>query len=200
MTRPLTACLALATSLIALNVQADEAIRVRGTILSLEGNVLMVRAREGRDVRIELAPNAGFAYVRNVPIESVKPGTPLGTAAMKGRDGKLVALELHLFPVDQPIPAEGHRPWDLEPGSTMTNARVSALSQATGGREITLSYPGGAQQVVVPANIPVVETVPADRSVARPGEYVVVNAMLADDGRISAPRVLVSRDGVRPPQ
>jgi hypothetical protein len=203
MKRLLTTCaasLALAGLLAPHAPLAQEAIRVRGTIVSLEGSVLMVKSRDGSDVRVDLTPDVGFAYVRTVKLDEVKPGTPLGTAAITGPGGKLIARELHLFPADKPIPAEGHRPWDLEPGSTMTNARVSAMTQATGNRELTLSYPGGQQQIIVPPDIPVVETVAADRSLMKTGEYVLVNATRAEDGRISAARVLVSRDGVRPPQ
>ncbi len=203
MKRLLTACaasLALVGTLMPQASTAQEAVRVRGTILSLDGSVLMVKSREGKDVRVDLTPDVGFAYVRTVKLDDVKPGTPLGTAAVMGPGGKLIARELHLFPADKPIPAEGHRPWDLEPGSTMTNARVSAITQATGSRELTLSYPEGQQQVIVPANIPVVETVATDRSLMKIGEYILVNGTRAADGRISAARVLISRDGVRPPQ
>ena len=179
---------------------AQEPVRVRGQIISLNGDVLNVKSREGADVAVTLTADAGIAYVRRVRIEDVKAGTPLGTAAVKGPDGKLIARELHIFPADRPIPAEGFRPWDLEPGSTMTNARVSAIGAASGNLEITLSYKDGQQQIIVPPNIPVVDTVDSDRSALKSGEYVLINGMRAADGKISAPRVLVSRDGVRPPQ
>src|SRR5450631_291944 len=118
--------------------------RVRGTITSLDGNVLSVKSREGQDLKIELAPNATFAYMKKMDLADIKPGTPLGTSAVKGKDGKLVARELHLFNPDKPIPNEGHRPWDLEPNSTMTNGSVTTLANAkvetTNGRVITVKY------------------------------------------------------------
>lgn len=117
---------------------------------------------------------------------------------MKGPDGKLIARELHLFSPERGVPNEGHRPWDLEPGSTMTNAMVTAVTQPTGGREITLTYKDGKQQVIVPEGIPVVTAVESDRSLLKPGEYVVVAATRGADGRITASRVQVSKDGVKP--
>src|SRR5256714_5216670 len=60
----------------------------------------------------------------------------------------------------RPIPNEGHRPWDLEPGSTMTNAMVTAMVQSNNGHELTLKYKDGAQQVIVPNDIPIVMAEP----------------------------------------
>ena len=178
---------------------AQTAVRVRGTITAFEGNVLSVKSREGQDLKIELAANTTFAYVKALKLEDVKPGTPLGTSAVKGPDGKLIARELHLFSPERGVPDEGHRPWDLEPGSTMTNAMVTAVAQAIGGRELTLTYKDGKQRVIVPEGIPVVTAVESDRSLLKPGEYVVVAATLGADGKITATRVQVSKDGVKPP-
>ena len=44
----------------------------------------------------------------------------------------------------------GHRPLDGRDDQTMTNATVGAMVQAANGRELTLTYDGGAQKVVVP--------------------------------------------------
>src|SRR5450432_1902916 len=178
--------------------------RVRGTITSLDGNVLSVKSGEGKDLKIELAPNATFAYMKKVDLADIKPGTPLGTTAVKDKDGKLVARELHLFNPDKPIPNEGHRPWDLEPNSTMTNGSVTTLANAkvetTNGRVITVKYKDGEQQVLVPAGIAIVMAVDGDRSLVVPGAYAFIAVNAAADGKLTAMRVQVSKDGVKPPQ
>jgi hypothetical protein len=174
--------------------------RVRGTITAIDGNVLSVKSREGRDLKIELAPNATFAYMKKLSLADVKPGTALGTSALTGPDGKIVALELHLFPAGRPVPNEGHRPWDLEPNSTMTNGMVTAMVEAGNGRELTLSYKDGAQRVVVPANIPIVASQDGDRSLLAVGEYALFAIAPATDGKLTATRVQITKDGVRPPQ
>lgn len=193
------AVLSAALTMLSVAALAQNAIRVRGTISAYEGNVLSVKSREGQDLKIELAAKTTFAYVKALKLEDVKPGTLLGTSAVKGPDGRLIARELHLFSPERGVPNEGHRPWDLEPGSTMTNATVTAVVQATGDREITLTYKDGKQQVIVPEGIPVVTAVESDRSLLKSGEYVVVAATLGADGRITATRVQVSKDGVKPP-
>jgi hypothetical protein len=178
--------------------------RVRGTVTSLDGNVLSVKSREGQDLKIELAPNATFAYMKKVDLADIKPGPPLGTTAVKDKDGKLVARELHLFNPDKPIPNEGHRAWDTEPNSTMTNGSVthmaSAKVAATNGRELTLKYKDGEQHVLVPAGIPIVMAVEGDRSLVKPGETAFIAVNAGADGKLTAMRVQVSKDGVKPPQ
>src|SRR5260370_11575339 len=62
----------------------------------------------------------------------IKPGMFVGTTAMPQADGSLRAVEVHIFPEAMRGTGEGHRPWDLEPQSTMTNANVEAA--VAGGR------------------------------------------------------------------
>jgi len=189
---------ALAIASVAADAQTPG--RVRGTITAIDGNTLSVKSREGQDLKIELAPNATFAYMKALKLSDIAPGTPLGTSAVKGPDGKIVARELHLFAKDRPIPNEGHRPWDLEPGSTMTNAMVTAMVQARNGHELTLKYKDGAQQVIVPDNIPIVMAVDGDRSLLVAGQYAVIAISTDAGGKMTATRVQITKDGVKPPQ
>jgi hypothetical protein len=179
---------------------AQTPARVRGTITAIDGNLLSVKSREGKELKIEIAPDATFSYMKKLSLADVKPGTPLGTSAVARADGKIVALELHLFPSGRPVPGEGHRPWDLEPNSTMTNGMVTAMVEAGNGRELTLSYKDGTQRVVVPANIPIVTSQAGDRSLLVVGEYAFIAVTAAADGKMTAQRLQVGKDGVRPPQ
>jgi hypothetical protein len=195
-------CAVIAACVVASAVaQSPGPTRVRGTITALEGNVLSVRSREGQDMKMEIAPNATYAYMKRMELADIKPGTPLGTTAVE-MDGKLVARELHLFAPGRPIPNEGHRPWDLEPNATMTNAAVSAMTQveASQGNELTLKYAGGEKKVLVPAGIPIVMAVETDRSVVVPGQYAYIAVTPGADGKLTATRLQVTKDGVRPPQ
>jgi hypothetical protein len=191
-------CAALAVAATAADAQSN--MRIRGTINSLDGNTLNVKTREGRDMKVEIDPKATFAYPKVVKLTDIKPGTPLGTSAVPGPGGKLIARELHVFPADRPVPNEGHRPWDLEPNSSMTNGSVSNVATVGNGRELTLKYKDGSQTVVVPENVPVVTAVEADRSILKTGEYALIQAGMNNDGKVVGTRFQVSKDGVRPPQ
>ena len=173
--------------------EAQTQIRVRGTISAIDGNLLSVKSREGKDLKLELAQDCAFSYMKKLSLADVKPGTALGTSALSGPGGKIVALELHLFPAGRPVPNEGHRPWDLQPNSTMTNGMVSAMAEAGNGRELTLSYKDGTQTVVVPADVPIVTAQAGDRSLLVVGEYAFIAASVAADGKMTATRVQVSK-------
>jgi hypothetical protein len=108
----------------------------------------------------------------------------------------MTALEVHAIP---PQAKPGHFPWDLQPGSTMTNANLDGIAQASAGNEITLNYQGGSQKVLVPPGTPIVAFDPGSRADLKPGEYIWTNARQEGDGKIVAERLNVSKDGVRPP-
>ena len=171
--------------------------RVRGTITALDGDVLSVKTREGKDLKLKLGEKAVVVAAKAMKLEDLKPGDYVGTTTQKRADGALVAVEVHtLAPTTKP----GHTPWDLEPGSMMTNANVATVGQSAGARELKLEYPGGSQTIVVPPGTPVVTNVPADRSALKPGEYIFTVAQVSPDGTMLVQRVTVSRDGVKPPQ
>jgi hypothetical protein len=195
MNRLQTALLCVALAL-ATAADAQTAMRVRGTITGFDGGVLAVKSREGQDLRLQLVENATVAVAKAAKFEDIKPGDYVGSAAVKRPDGTLVALEVHYLPPNVPA---GHTPWDLEPGSTMTNANVEAAVASAGNRELTLRYKDGAQKILVPEGVPIVRAVPGSRSDLAVGEYVFVAAQAFPDGKMTALRIQVSKDGVKPP-
>ena len=176
---------------------AQQNVRLRGTITAIDGNMLSLKSRDGKDLTVHLTDNLSVTVSKSVAITDIKPGDYVGSAAMKRADGTLVALEVHYLP---PAVPQGHTPWDLQPGSTMTNANVAAMVQATGGRELTLSYKDGSQKILVPDGVPIVRAVPGSRADLKPGETIFAVAPVAPDGKISAARIQVSKDGIKPPQ
>jgi len=178
---------------------AQAPVRIRGQITGLDGNVLSVKSRDGKDLKINLADNFAVAAAKKITLADIKPGDFVGPASKKLPDGSLEAISLQLFPAAlRGVVSEGHGPWDLEPGSMMTNATVANMVQMKTGRELTLEYKGGSQKVLVPEGVPVFTTVPGDRSLLVPGAYIFTTARPGPDGTLSAARVTVSKDGVRP--
>ena len=188
------ACALLLASAVA---SAQTPMRIRGTITSFEGDVLSVKTRDGKDLKINLAPNFAVAAAKAVTLADFKPGSYVGSTAKKNAAGQLVASEVHRLPPTAPA---GHTPWDTSPGDTMTNANVASVAKAANGNELTLEYKDGSQKILVPDGTPIVDFVPGDRSLLVPGATVFVGAQVAADGKITAPRVAVSKDGVKPPQ
>ena len=183
---------------VAAAVSAQTPQRIRGTITAFEGNVLSVKSRDGKDLKIELTEKATVATVKAIKLTELKSGDYVGATTKKRADGALIALEVHVLP--QGV-GEGHREWDLEPETMMTNANIASMVQSAGGQDLVLEYKGGSQKILVPAGTPVVTTVPADRSALKPGEYVFLGASAGADGKLTmAGRIQVSKDGVKPPQ
>ena len=88
--------------------------------------------------------------------------------AVPQADGSQKAVEVHIFPEAMRGTGEGHRPWDLQPGSTMTNASVEKIEQVAvekvQGQMLTLKYKDGEQKIFVPPGTPIVRNVAGDRS------------------------------------
>jgi hypothetical protein len=189
--------LALSLALVPLAADAQTNVRVRGTVIGLEGDTLLVKSRDGKDLRLKLADNFTVAGAKAITLADLKSGDYVGVTTTRDNDGKLVAREVHT--IARTVP-EGHGPWDLEPGSSMTNANIAKTVKATKGHELTLEYKGGSQTVLVPDGVPIVTTVPADRSLLVPGAYVFIAAQAAADGALTALRIQASKDGVKPPQ
>ncbi len=193
--------LALATCLCAVAAIAQNApaTRIRGKIVALEGRTLTIDTREGPKVDVLLNDPLMVSTVRNVDLADIKPGSYVGIATRSAAHGELQALEVLVFPEAMRGAGEGHYPWDLEPGSMMTNGTVTGAVQGTSGRELSLSFKGGGNTIVVPPGAPIVTFAPAERSDLKPGAPMFCIATRNAEGRLAASRVTVGKDGVAPP-
>jgi hypothetical protein len=201
--RRLLHCAGLAAGLVllaafTLGAQAQPVQRVRGTVQSFDGSTLVVTDRGGQTVRLSYPENASVSEVVPIDRAALKQGAYIGTAALKDADGSLRALEVVVFPEAARGTAEGHGPWDLQPGSTMTNATIAQVVTTSNGDRLELRYKDGEQAVVVPQGVPIVTFRPADRTLLVPGAKVVIFAREGPNG-LSAARILAGRDGFQPP-
>jgi len=183
----------------AASVSAQQPIRIRGTIQGLEGNMLLVKTRDGKDMKIGLPENLVVVAAKKLTLDDIKPGDFVGPASRVKPDGSLEAISLQVFPANlRGVVPEGHTAWDLEPGSMMTNGNVAAAVGVAGAKEITIEYKGGSQKLKVPDDVPIFTTVPGERSLLVPGAYIVTTARAGTDGVLFTQRIAVSKDGVRP--
>jgi hypothetical protein len=180
--------------------QQPPPVRIRGTIEAVDGSLLTVKSREGTDMKVRVTDNVAVFGVAKIAMSEIKAGSYIGVSAMPEPDGTQKALAVHIFPENQRGVAEGFRPWDLRPGSTMTNATVAERVAGTEGDKILVKYKDGEKNVVVPPNTPIVTFVVGDKSELKPGAKIIIfGAVQKADGTLEANRVNVGRDGIMPP-
>jgi hypothetical protein len=194
------ACLTVLFSAAMVAAQSPATVRVRGTIESIDGKSMNVKGRDGNAINVKLTDDAKVLTVDRKSIADVKQGVFVGITAMPQPDGTQKAVEIHIFPEALRGSGEGHRPWDLMPNSTMTNANVETEVVTDDGKELVLKYKDGEKKFIVPANVEVVMFAPATVSDLKPGEKIVVAAAKKlDDGSVEAGRLVVGHNGVNPP-
>ncbi|HEX6137559.1 MAG TPA: hypothetical protein VF059_07860 [Casimicrobiaceae bacterium] len=200
MLMPIVRLLAFALAgLLCAQAFAQEPRRIRGDVVALDGLKLQVLERSGERLAIDLDGNYGVTAVVRIDIAAIKQGSYVGTATMPQPGGTLRSLEVVVFPESGRGSGEGHYPWDLRPGSMMTNATVAQIAEVGKDRRMTLKYKDGEKVVTVPADAPIVTLEPGDRALVKPGAHVLFSATPRPDGTLTAARLLVGKDGLVPP-
>jgi hypothetical protein len=185
----LVAALAGALALAGGVAEAQKPTRVRGTVSAFDGTVLSVKTRDGKGVDIQVDDKTVIVYTQPMGIGDIKPGDFLGVTSVKGENDSLTAFEVRRFP--KPL-NPGHRRFDGRDDQTMTNATVSAMVQSAKGRELTLTYKGGSQKIVVPEGAAISMLVPGKRSQLVGGARVNLTARPDEAKRLTAVRIQVS--------
>lgn len=179
--------------------QADQRIRVRGTIISLNGQTLTVKTREGETANVMLAEGWTVSGVARASMTDIKPGDFVGIASLPREGGGDGALEVLIFPPAMKGTNEGSFGWDLKPNSTMTNATVAQAVKESDEHTVTLAYQGNEKKIVIPEGTPIVTFAPATPADLKPDAVVFIIAEKGAGGTITARRVVVGTNGVVPP-
>ena len=158
-----------------------------------------VKTRDGAEKTLRLAADAKVARVAAASLADVKPGVYVGVAAAPGDDGTLKALEVHIFPESMRGVGDGHRPFDLAPGSTMTNGDVNARVERVDGPQIVVAYKGGEQTIVIDKSTPIVAIEPGGLGDLMAGAAIVARGSVGEGGAYEARSVVVGVNGVTPP-
>jgi hypothetical protein len=198
--RPLVAvAMVAASSFSAIAQQPPSPTRVRGTIESVDGDVLSVKSRSDEDVKLRMTADMRVVGIIKISLSDIKLGSFVGTTTVPGPDGRQNAVEVHVFPEDMRGTGEGSRPYDLRPNSTMTNATVAETVASNDGQTLMIKYKDGEKKVVVAPDTPVVTYAPADKTELKPGARIIAFVKQLPDGSFETNRISVGRDGLTPP-
>jgi hypothetical protein len=177
----------------------EKTVRVRGTITAVDGQVLTIKTREGSDVKATLNDKTMIVAIVKASFADIKQGSFVGVTGMPQADGSQKCKEIHIFPEAMRGTGEGHRPWDLEPKSTMTNATVNELVTAKDDNTLTLKYKDGEKKIAVGPDCPIVTYVPGDKSELKAGAKIFIAAATQEaDGTLAVPRINVGRNAAPP--
>jgi hypothetical protein len=191
--------LLLATS--ASYAQQPPTVRIRGQIDKVEGDVIDIKARNGDMLKVKLVDPARVMGFVKASMDDIKVGKFIGVTAMPQADGTQKAIAVHIFlDAQKGVVPDRHSPWDLQPGSTMTNAIVDTTVAGVDGQTIMVKYKDGEKKVIVPPNTSIVAYAPGDKNELKPGAQIIIfGATKQADGSLTTPTVSVGRDGVVPP-
>jgi len=195
--------LAATFALSSVSAQAQN-VRVRGTIEKLDGNVLMVKSRDGAELKLVLKDNVRIAGVVKASLADVKNDSNVAITSRPRADGTLEAFELRIAPAGQPFNSF-HSEWDLMPNSFMTNGSLQTSITGVDGQVLTVKYKvtGKADEekklIVTPKTI-IATTVPGAKEDLKPGLKVfVAGAPKLADGSLDVAAIQVEKE-IPPPQ
>lgn len=178
-----------------------ETVRVRGDVVSATPAAIVLKTRAGTTQTLALAPGTTVSSTVVIGIDAIKPNSFIGTTAEPGKNGKLTATEVHVFPEAMRGLGEGHYPWDTSATSSMTNGNVRTVGRPRHGkgRDLIVDYKGGQQAVAVPASVPIVSFGVASFADLKPGAHVFAVAQKGADGSLATNRLVVGANGSTPP-
>jgi hypothetical protein len=180
---------------------AQDTVRIRGTIESVDGPVYTVKNRDGAEVKLTLTETSPlYVAIVKSTMADIKPGMFVGSTGMTQPDGSQKAIEVHIFPESMRGTGEGHYDWDLKPQTKMTNANVEQTVGGVDGPVLSVKYKDGEKKIMVTPETVVVTYVIGDKADLKPGTKIFVAAAKKQpDGTLQTPRVTYGKDGLTPP-
>jgi hypothetical protein len=182
------------------SASAEDTVRIRGTIESVDGPVYLIKNRDGAELKLTVTDNPLFVAIVKSTMADIKPGMFVGATGMTQADGSQKAIEVHIFPESMRGTGEGHYDWDLKPNTKMTNANVEQTVGGVDGQVLSVKYKDGEKKLLVTPETAVVTYVAGSKDDLKPGIKVFVGAAKKlPDGTVQTPRITYGKDGLTPP-
>jgi len=204
MTPRIVAAVALAAGFAVVSVSAQaQNVRVRGTIEKVDGDVVTVKSRDNTELKLKLKDNAAVRGVVKASLADVKAGNNVAITSRPRPDGTLQAVELRVFPPNQPFNSF-HGDWDLMPNSFMTNGALQTSVAGVDGQMLTVDYKAGdkteQKKILITPQTIIATTVAGSKADLKPGLHVfVAGAPKLPDGSLDVAAIQVEKE-IPPPQ
>lgn len=190
---------------------ANATVMLRGTVASASA-AQIVLTTDTNTVTMKVTQPLQVYDRAPSDLSHVKDSSFIGVTTVKQADGSERATEIHIFPNELRGLGEGSRMMSPSAGgagggnrmtngsvssSRMTNGRVASSRMSNGtvanatGSTLVVQYPGGSQQVIVPAGTPVTEIQAVSKQLAA-GDRVVIVAKKQSDGSLVSTKALIA--------
>lgn len=195
---PVLAALLAAAPALAQPVKPDPSThRFRGTVEARNGDDLTIVRPGGSTVTVQMDAKTQVYTASGARLRDIKPESYITVIAAPGSE-KAEAVTIY-SPSERGF-AAGTRPWDAQPGGTLTGGWITDLS-GTGSRQVTLSYGDNRETrsaFEIPADTRVTQLSPGEKALLVPGAAVTVLTNAGPEGAHDASTVIVGRAGAVP--
>jgi hypothetical protein len=178
---------------------AQQPGRIRGQIEKADGNMLVLKTRDGAMLNVTLDEKVRVSALVKASLADIKKDSFIGIAGLPRADGSIEAFSIHMFlPAQRGVVADRHGPWDAKPNSTMTNAYVEDIVTAKDGETLTVKYKDGEKKVVVTPQTVIAAAAAGSKDELKPGAQIIIFGWdKQPDGAVLAKVMYVGR-GVTP--
>lgn len=188
--------------------QGVEPDHIRGQIIKVEPAVIVVKANNGKTVRVGLPDNLTIIGLSKGSFTELDFGTYVGSVAVRLDEYSPIVRDslswLHkgfeLRIIDEKLRgiALGHKKWDLTPDSIIAHGWVDDLEV----RVISIKWGPTEEEetdVEIPRDVPILRMSLGDKSLIKPGAHVLAGTQKGSDGKYVAGFIFVGQDGIVPP-
>ncbi|HLJ64335.1 MAG TPA: hypothetical protein VKT70_09525 [Stellaceae bacterium] len=171
---------------------------VRGHITNIAGDTILVSPHSGAPISVKLLDQSYVFMVEKAASGDIRSGEFISTAATRGRDGRLLAKEVTIYPDFARNGPDGRFQWDLGQDSSLTIGRVGDVTSFGDTRVIGLTFSSGSDEVTIPTQAPIVTFGHGNREDLRVGASVFIPAFRQPSGLLATYSIFVG-DHVPPP-
>ena len=159
-----------------------------GAIIATGGHSVQLNTKSGV-VTVQMKPGWTVASSHPAAVREIKPGDFIASNNLNIDANTGKATELRVFEPGY-RPEYGSHPMPT-PGYSMTHALVAASAAAPEGQRLTVTFPAGSREIIVPLGVKVLAYNIQSRSLATPGTVVTAVTRKDPDGVSRAGRLLL---------
>jgi hypothetical protein len=192
---------ALAAATLAVVIAASTAFaqqpgRIRGQIEKADGDMLVLKTRDGTMLNVKLDEKARVAALVKATLADIKKDSFIGIAGVPEADGSIKAYSIHMFlPAQRGVVPDRHGPWDGRPNSTMTNAYVEDVVQSKDGQTLMVKYKDGEKKIIVTKDTVIAAAAPGSKDELKAGVQLIIFGWdKQPDGSVLAKVMYVGRN------